>query len=212
MVNLIWYVTTSFMFLLKQLVEYVFPTRPDYVLVKDLEVGQLQSLLYPTTYPDFTALLLFGEPLVRACIHEAKFQKNEKAWKLLGQILAVYFKHCSANTIILPIPLSLKRHKKRGYNQVAKIVQQALKHSPQIEVNNKVLYRKFDTKPQTTLKRIERLTNVANAFGVRDPADLVGKNIIIIDDVATTGATLLEAQKSLEQCGIKNITLLALAH
>ena len=69
-----------------------------------------------------------------------------------------------------------------------------------------------ETKRQTTLKRSERLSNVKNSFGVLDAKNISGKNIIIIDDVVTTGATLREAKKVLIHAGARKVLCVAIAH
>ena len=79
-----------------------------------------------------------------------------------------------------------------------------------------MLVRTRHTKPQTTLARKERLTNVVNAFDIRDIEAartlLAGKHVLIIDDVTTTGATLKAAKATLLPLQPASITLLSLAH
>jgi len=205
--------------LLLRLCEYVFPERHDHKVVRLLSVNDLRSHLNPVTHDDFVFLLPFSEPMIRATIHEAKFYGNEKAWQLLGEILSQYVRHCPEETIIVPIPLSYARAKQRGFNQVEEIARQGLKrqfYNDQTLLSHKLrsdlLYRKRDTAPQTSLPRQERLKNVKDAFGIHDTTDVRGTHIILLDDVATTGATLKAAEASLRPLLPASITLLALAH
>lgn len=191
--------------------EYVFPERVEHRIVRELLLDDLLTHLCPTERDNIVSLLPFSEPIVRAVIHEAKFRHNEKAWELLGQILAQYLKRYKKDTILIPIPLSKTRRRERKYNQVEEIAKCALKLLPYQKLSGDILFRKRDTVPQTTLTRKERLVNVADAFGIRDSCELKNQNIIILDDVATTGATLKAAEASLRLHHPNSITLLSLA-
>lgn len=190
----------------------IFPERADHRLVNKLTTENVISLLRPTTTTDFTYLVSFQEPRVRALIHEAKFHGNEKAWQLLAVGLHSYLKDCPVNTLILPIPLSKARKRARGYNQIEEVAKRAVAGLDKIELNVDLLYRQRDTAPQTTLKRAERLTNVTNAFQIRNTNHFGGRNIIILDDVATTGATLKAAEAVFRPLNPASITCLSLAH
>lgn len=150
--------------------------------------------------------------MVRATIHEAKFHHNEKAWRMLGEVLAAYLKHYQAGTVILPIPLSSQRQRERGYNQVTEVAKRAEKTLPYLALRTDILFRRQNTAPQTSLAKAERLSNVAGAFGARHQDHLSGRHFIILDDVATTGATLKAARASLAPHRPASITLLSLAH
>lgn len=198
--------------LLHSLLDLIFPERIDHRIVRELEAGGLLCHLSAVALGSFTALLPFKEPTVRSTIHEAKFHHNEKAWQLLSEVLSQYLKHLPAGTVLIPVPLSDKRLKERGYNQVTKVAKLALRSVPHIKLLEDRLERVRDTVPQTKLKREERLTNVTGAFGARDLSALTNVSVIILDDVATTGATLKAAEASLLPLKPSSITLLALAH
>lgn len=179
--------------------------------MRELKLDDLLLHLCPTTRDDIVSLLPFSEPMVRAVVHEAKFQHNEKAWQLLGEVLKQYLKHCGKDILLIPIPLSERRRRERKYNQVEEITKCANKLLPHLKISTDTLFRKRDTVPQTTLKRKERLTNVTDAFGVRDSSSITNYHIIILDDVSTTGATLSAARQTLEKHHPANIILLSLA-
>ncbi len=192
--------------------EYVFPERVEHRIVRELLLDDLLTHLCPTERDNIVSLLPFNEPIVRAVVHEAKFRHNEKAWELLGAVLAQYLKHYGEDTILIPIPLSEKRRRSRKYNQVEEVAKRAYTLLPYQKLNNDTLFRKRDTVPQTTLTRKERLINMAGAFGVRHSRELKNQDVIIIDDVTTTGATLKAAKLALEPHHPTSITLLSLAH
>ncbi len=75
-----------------------------------------------------------------------------------------------------------------------------------------VLARVRDTRPQTELSREERLTNVKDAFACIAPEAIVGKDVVIVDDVVTTGATLTSAAHAILKHNPRSVTCIALAH
>jgi ComF family protein len=200
------------------ILESIFPPRATQLLVHDAFLQRLnhksvlRTLLRVQTIfiqeVPITALLPYRSPLVQACILEAKFHKNREAQELLGTFLATYIKvsNLSGNVTILPIPLGKKRRKARGYNQSEEIA----RFSGEI-VDSSALQRVRETHPQTTLGRKERLTNIRGAFLARTPLDSQ-MSYILLDDVVTTGATLLSAYEALKMGGATSIYVIALAH
>lgn len=123
------------------------------------------------------------------------------------------------NPILIPIPLSAKRLKERGYNQTELICKKLI----EIDIKNKfinnlklernVLVKTKETEHQVKIKdRRDRLKNLANSFSVKNSEFIKNKNIILIDDVLTTGATLTEAKKTLKQFGAKKVIAFTIAH
>lgn len=109
---------------------------------------------------------------------------------------------------IVPLPLHRKRQRERGYNQ-AELIARGLSEKSGICVAD-VLERTGNNKSQTSLTAVERLENVAGIFRLKDESFCLGKNIILIDDILTTGATIMSAAAELEgKC--KSISILALA-
>jgi len=119
------------------------------------------------------------------------------------------------NPLLIPIPLSKKRLRIRSFNQ-SELLCKELKN---IDTNklfafeNKVLYKIKNTKNQVEIKNgKERLKNLENCFIVKNPEIIKNKNIILLDDVITTGATLKEARKTLIRAGAKKIIAFTVAH
>ncbi len=198
--------------LFQLIIESIFPERPDHRIVRELSLEDLLLHLNPTEVEGIIHLLPFSEPDVRATIHEAKFQHNEKAWSLLGGVLARYLRHYPNETLLIPVPISKKRQRKRKYNQVTEVAKKALSISSHIKLSERVLVRLRDTKPQTSLNRNERLSNMEGAFATLQPSYTKDKNLIILDDVTTTGATLKAAKTALNVSESASITLISLAH
>jgi ComF family protein len=111
--------------------------------------------------------------------------------------------------VLIPIPLSKERLALRGFNQSLILAQHL---SPQ-KTQSQTLLRLKNTAPQSSLKRSQRLTNLTDAFAVAPlkAAQLRGKNILLIDDVMTSGATLNFAARVLKQAGASHVGALVLA-
>jgi len=114
--------------------------------------------------------------------------------------------------IVVPIPLSKIKLRKRGYNQ-SKLLAKSLGKRLGLSVQD-LLIRTKETKPQYGLKREEKIVNMKDAFGVNEK--IKNKNeklgtILLVDDVLTTGSTLLEAAKILKRSGCKKVYGVVLA-
>ena len=88
----------------------------------------------------------------------------------------------------MPVPLHKNKLKKRGYNQ-SEWIAKGVAQSMNVPINTNTLFRKEDSQTQTKKNRYKRWENVGEIFGVSNRC-LVGKNVLLIDDVVTTGATL----------------------
>ena len=114
-----------------------------------------------------------------------------------------------AAELVLPIPLAPQRLRMRGFNQ-ALLLAQALAPT---RVQAGLLLRTHDTPAQSGLDRARRLRNLARAFAVEPlcAAQLAGRQVLLVDDVMTTGATLQAAAAVLRQAGAARVTALVLA-
>lgn len=112
--------------------------------------------------------------------------------------------------LIIPIPLSRARFRERGYNQSLRIAK-VLSRELNIPISETLIKVK-NTKSQTELTHQERRKNILGVFEVRNRKEIEGKDIILVDDVITTGSTLKEASTTLKKCGVRNILCVALAH
>ena len=112
--------------------------------------------------------------------------------------------------IIIPVPMYKKRKQSRGYNQT-ELISKKLAKDLKIESSNKVLRKVIDTKKQSTLTKKERIKNVENAFNVVNSKIIENKNVILLDDIFTTGSTLNECSRMLKLAGTKEIAILTIA-
>ncbi len=140
--------------------------------------------------------------IVQNLLHQLKYKGNIEVGEYLGNITAdslLKSKRFSDIDLIVPLPLHPKKEFQRGYNQ-ASCICKGISEVMNIPVLEKNVVRKYATQTQTRKNRSERWENVAESFHVEEPEALYGKNILLVDDVITTGA-------SIEACGSRILAL-----
>lgn len=146
---------------------------------------------------------------VQHLLHQLKYQGNKDAGFFLGQQIGESIKNTELFQNIdylVPIPLHPKKEYLRGYNQ-SYIIAQGVEDKTKIPIIKDCLYRRVFTSTQTKKSREERWENVKDIFDIKNDNLLINKHILLIDDVLTTGATLLAAGKVLSK--IPNIKISA---
>ncbi len=124
------------------------------------------------------------------------------------------------DAVLIPVPLSAKRYRERGYNQAELICGELVKinhlrHGVDMKLENNILIKPRETEHQARIRdRKERLKNIVGSFAIKNESEnkIKNKNIILIDDITTTGATLAEARKILKQAGARKIIAFTVAH
>lgn len=123
------------------------------------------------------------------------------------------------DAILIPIPLSKKGYRERGYNQAELICKELIRLDNNInfKLENNILIKPKETKHQAQIEnRSERLKNIIDSFAVKNTekniSRIKNRNIILIDDIITTGATLTEARKTLKKAGARKIIAFTMAH
>lgn len=203
--------------LITYLLDFIFPPRSDDTVVRALSEDYLYTLVALTTVstcrPSATALLPFSKKEIRALIHEAKFRENRTAMNLLGSVLNDYLNEIMleegfGKTVFIPMPLSPKRRKERGYNQSEEIA----KYAKNVQcLSTDLLLRVRDTAPQTTLSCKARQKNMRGALRATHVLDS-SVTYIVFDDVLTTGATMQSAIDALRDAGARHILPIVLSH
>jgi len=157
------------------------------------------------------ALCLFTyEAPTKQLIQALKFHKKLGHARLLGTLLGTAIKQQSDKLpdCILPVPLSRKRLRERGFNQsleLARPVSRALN----IPIQHRLLERVRDTPPQSQLKLKERHKNIRLAFQAGQHT--IPDHVAIIDDVMTSGSTCHEVAQTLKQAGAKRVDVWCVA-
>jgi ComF family protein len=166
-----------------------------------------------TNPPEFTALrswAYFSGPL-RDALHRLKYKRDVA----LGDALAQPLIRLLAATdwvidLITAVPAGVNRQAERGYNQAA-LLARPIALSRGVPLRLGVLKKLRETRSQVGLSVQERLRNVKNAFQA-DTGSVQGKRILLVDDVATSGATVAACTRALCQAGARQVFVLTLAH
>jgi ComF family protein len=196
--------------IITHLLDVLFPPREGELVVRALTSLRIPTFYQPGVHQSIEYLSHYQSPSVHALITENKYYANRQAATLLAQLLALYLKN-SGSIVLLPIPLHPKRERERGYNQVTVVLQKS-GHT----VDKNIITRTKYTPSQTQLQKTERLKNIKDAFTVNEVHlhKFKDTHFILVDDVVTTGATMLAARAALAPhldptC---TLTCLALAH
>lgn len=155
------------------------------------------------------------EGTIKELIHAFKYQGKDHLGptltKLMTEFIGEYNLPMDILDLIIPVPLHKTRLREREFNQA-----QILSNHIAYRFNKKVLHdnlrRLRPTKTQTELEIDQRLSNVKDSFVATRGQDLKGKNILLVDDVLTTGATCSEAAYALKDAGANIVFVLTLAN
>ncbi|HLI50509.1 MAG TPA: ComF family protein [Thermomicrobiaceae bacterium] len=151
---------------------------------------------------------------IRQSIHYFKYGGEYARGPVLGAMLAEqvvdHWRLLPMPDLIVPIPLFSRRQRQRGYNQ-SEILALAVGETFDVAVTNS-LTRQFDTPPQVGLDASSRRQNVDGVFKCNAPAgELEDLHVLLVDDVITTGSTMLSAARAVLDAGALEVSCLALA-
>ena len=152
--------------------------------------------------------------MLRALILRMKSSEGEAWAELLGLTWADHFEERLRKldlATVVPVPLHFLRRWQRGYNQ-SDLLALALASKLQVSFHPRLLRRTRNTASQTLLTATQRVQNVRKAFRARTDTSLQGKNVLLVDDVLTTGSTASEAAKALREVGVAKVYVAVLAH
>jgi len=187
----------------------------DYPLCLNCQAFISKGVKCPICLAESVALFAYAnyQPPLKEIIHQFKFRgitspaktfanlTYEKFRDLLGEIKA---------DAQLPIPLHPLRKNRRGYNQ-AELFAKELSKFMGIPVNSEILIRTKRGKEQARLPFKQRISNIKNAF-IADPSQPSIKKVILVDDVVTSGATVLEAKRILHDSEREVVGVISIAH
>lgn len=160
-----------------------------------------------------------GVKIYCAGVYSKNLQKMIRGLKYHGQKDLAYYQakfmwqywqrlDIESDFQIVAVPIYLKRKKQRKYNHMELVAREFSKLSG-YDVNYDLIKRIKDTKPQYKLNKYQRMENLAKAFEVNTDKICIGKKILIIDDICTTGSTFEEMIKEFNNVGVYDITCFA---
>lgn len=174
----------------------------------------MAQLFWHLTPVERAAALLFYEPHseMAQIVYDMKYHDRPDIGEDMGRLMAnemQFARYFDGIDVLLPVPLSRKRLRQRGYNQSEQLAI-GISDITNLPIATKALRRKHFVKSQTQLSRHERQENVADIFELCDDSPLKGKHVLLVDDICTTGATLIacvDALKDVEGIRLSVLTL-----
>lgn len=209
--------------IIPKIINFIFPP----VNIELLTAGEIYSegkLNDFKQIEDIISILDYRNFLIKEGIWELKYRGNKKIARLFSEIIYDYildeisglelFENFE-KPILLPAPMSKLRKKEKGFNQTELLADALaiLDNEQNFTVEKKVLIKIKETETQTSRQsKKERLKNLKNVFRVVNQNVIKNRNIILIDDVVTTGATISEIKSELKKNGAKKIITFTIAH
>jgi ComF family protein len=169
--------------------------------------------------PPFARAVAYGsyEGDLRGLLHLLKYEQVLPAANVLGLMLRNAVERLelqSSETLVVPVPLHSSKLRQRGYNQAELIARAALRQwdgVPNLKLAAKTLRRTRPTASQTGLTRHQRRENLRGAFLVNRPERIKGREILLVDDVFTTGTTVSECTRILLRAGASKVYVATVA-
>lgn len=217
----------------QNLIDFIFPKSEDVHYLESLSAGELtEKLSKAREIEDENLIVLFDykDPMVKTMIWELKYKGNRKIAQKFAEILIDVLNHELAeravfenfkNPLLIPMPISDKRRRERGWNQIEILAEEIIKNldigcpsGALFEYSPKILIKHIhtDSQARTHATKRERADNLANSMSVNDSSQIKKRCVILLDDVTTSGVTLAEARRVLKSAGAKKILCVALAH
>ncbi|MEI8339194.1 MAG: phosphoribosyltransferase family protein [bacterium] len=172
----------------------------------------------------FRPIFSYQNEMIKTAVWEIKYRGHRELAKKFGGLIYDHLLEQVAEDavfsnfkkpLIVPIPITSKRRRERGFNQTERLAEAIIEkdQNTNFEYLKDCLVKIKETPSQArSTSRSERLRNLANSFEAKDPEKIRGRNIILLDDVITTGATMSEARKTLLGAGAKKVLCVSLAH
>ena len=185
-----------------------------------------RCLLCQRADPPFERAVAYGsyDGELRDLIHLLKFQQVRPASAILGHMLAETIANLeqampvgtlfSSKIAVVPVPLHARKQAQRGFNQAEMIAREALKElsrPKRFDLCMGILLRRRETGSQIGLTRHQRRENMRGAFAVSDPTRILNRNVLLIDDVYTTGTTASECARVLRRAGAATVWVATVA-
>lgn len=174
----------------------------------------MAQLFWKLTSIQKAAALFYYQPHseMAQLVYRLKYNNRPDIGEDMGRVMAHEMQRSdffSDIDVLLPVPLARKRYRQRGYNQ-SEMLAIGVSDITNLPIVTKALRRKEFHQSQTKLNRWQRQENVADTFQLVDDSHLKGRHVLLIDDVCTTGATLIacaNALKDVEGIRISSLTL-----
>jgi len=172
-------------------------------------------------HPPFERAVAYGsyDGGLRDLIHLLKYQQVRPASSVLGRMVgdsvaALETSLPEGAIQVVPVPLHPRKQAQRGFNQadlISRVALQQLARPDRFQLRTGVLVRQRETGSQIGLTRHQRRENLRGAFAVIDPTQLAHRNVLLVDDVFTTGTTASECARVLRRAGAARVWVVTVA-
>jgi len=182
--------------------------------------GEVRCVSCRRLEPPYVKATAYGsyEGGLRELIHLLKYEQVRPAANVLGRMLGEAMEDLrplfAANPLMVPVPLHARKLRQRGFNQAELIARAALKLMPienRLELRPGALQRCRETQSQIGLSRHQRRENMRGAFAVVKPAEITDREVMLVDDVFTTGTTVSECARVLRRAGASKVFVATVA-
>ena len=191
----------------------VFLPKSDALLSHNSPTAKL--LIGKCDFQGASSLFLFDKKgKIQRAIHALKYQFQPNLGVMLGELIGHYFKQEFLDKqidFVIPVPLHPHKQKIRGYNQSELLTRGIGNVLKQVISDDTILTRTLFTETQTQKNKEERWNNVKSAFYLEKKEQLKNKNIVLVDDVITSGATIEACIHELRKSEVKAIYVICLA-
>lgn len=210
----------------RALVSLVFPPTDRAARARGIRTADLTPYATPhvfsTHYPSL-AVFSYDAPPVRTLLHELKYGRNRHAASVLATALAdvlaeelgdrAQFSGVEAATLI-PMPISPQRYRERGFNQSALLADALLTDMNTMTISlHEHAVSRAPGQPQTHLRtKTERIQNVRNVFSLSRPEAITNRDVILLDDIVTTGASMDALAVCVAAAQPRSLMCVAIAH
>lgn len=175
---------------------------------------QLVASVDPVTVGALTVWPAFEtDDRVLSVIHALKFSRRERLATWLARALAdgLPARALSGIDVLIPVPMDRASQRHRGFNQAERLAS-ALSAQKGLRVERHALVKTRATAPQSSLGRAERMRNVAGVMAVVAPDAIAGRNIVLVDDLVTTGATAASCAGVLTSAGAHRVSAVCVGY
>jgi ComF family protein len=186
-----------------------------------LSAGETCCGLCRRLVPPFVKAVAYGsyDGGLRELVHLLKYEQVRPAAVVLGRMLAEAVMGLESSwtqqpVVVVPVPLHARKLRQRGFNQSELIARDAIKLGAgrrRLVLHSRVLERRRETQSQIGLTRHQRRENLRGSFAVARPKEIAGREILLIDNVFTTGTTVSECARVLRRAGASKVFVATVA-
>jgi ComF family protein len=191
---------------------YVVIPRTNYHIVKE---NPVEKIFWGRCHIESASAFSFYNKgsRIRNLIHNLKYKGIKEIGSELGRIYGLTLKSSGFTQnidLIIPVPLHPSKKRARGFNQ-SELIAEGISVATGLKVNTTAIVRAVSSSTQTKRSRYDRWVNVEGIFTVKDPGSIMGRHILLVDDVITTGSTMESCVNELLKTEGVKVSVVALA-